>query len=398
MSNKHTTEEQRLAEAISKPHILVPAKPGALEEVKPSALAHPAEIGGNASAGQQKRETHPASARTKTRRVKRPAVQKMSDTQELSDGGKIPGDQTMGETQLGGVTEAPGPTGAATQTNRAGGDISSDQSTFETLRSGVTGADDHSRGGTRLSLVVGPLIEHHRRRVDFHRAEKRLTLQIKGICRRLLMGTGMDRAKATKESAALYKAATGKADHPLAMVCQLHTAPLFAARAPLEQGRKDTEKAMEKMVKQLPIWEYWDGIKGVSALSLAALIGEAGDLSKYSNPAKLWKRMGVGLVQNHDGKWTTQGRPGKGAPAEDWVRHGYNKQRRSVLWNIGAGLLRAQKKDNLDYYALYAERRLHEEAKGLKKIEVHRRSQRYMEKRLLREVWKEWRRLSISEV
>jgi hypothetical protein len=62
------------------------------------------------------------------------------------------------------------------------------------------------------------------------------------------------------------------------------------------------------------------------------------------------------------------------------------------VWTIGDALI----KGNRDGY-----RRLYLERKALEaerpevetKMHAHRRAQRYMEKRLLRDLWREWRRL-----
>ncbi len=283
------------------------------------------------------------------------------------------------------------------QLSGAGGSSFGDRQGSDTQRRTVADADRGQSGSEPqpLAATVGALIEMHRRRVDLHRAEKRLTLQIKAICRRLLMGSGVPWEKAKEASEPLYAAVMGKGEHALLNTALVHLQPFLAARQPLETNRKAIEKQLVALAKDLPIWPWWEAIKGVSALSLASLVGEAGDLGKYGNPAKLWKRMGVGLVKNDNGTETAQGRPGEHATKADWVRHGYNASRRSVLWNIGAGMLRAQKKGNGVFYALYAARRLHEEPKCTKPIEVHRRAQRFMEKRFLREAWKAWRRMAI---
>ena len=56
---------------------------------------------------------------------------------------------------------------------------------------------DIEQGGDRIRhdtqvVVVSTIRHHYRRRVDYHSAEKRLTLQIKAICRRLSDGSLTD--------------------------------------------------------------------------------------------------------------------------------------------------------------------------------------------------------------
>lgn len=248
--------------------------------------------------------------------------------------------------------------------------------------------DDHPRAATQPLNVVGSITELYRRRVDLQRAEMKLTLQIKAICRRLLMADGKSFEEATKESAALYNALSTSGKHALSSIGLLHAAPLLESREPLERNKKLLDKQLSGLAKELPIWEWSKGVRGLAATSLCSLIGEIGDLGQYATVAKVWKRMGVAVF---DG--ARQGGLGKGAAADEWTRHGYVKRRRSVLWNVGACLLRSQKASNGEFYRVYADRRDYEKAvhPELTKLQIHRRAQRYMEKRFLRELWKAWR-------
>jgi hypothetical protein len=190
------------------------------------------------------------------------------------------------------------------------------------------------------------------------------------------------------------------------------------ARAPFEEIEKAALKNMEAAAVQLPAWEaFGKDTRGFGAASLAVIVGEAGDLSIYSNPAKLWKRMGIGIVGD-----IRQGGLAKSASKESWIEHGYSRQRRSRMWNIGEALL---KKEN-PYRDLYLIRLAYEHAKalsagltpasamkvtieswkerGLPPLEkvtkltekhrgaghMHNRARRYVEKRLLRDLWVAW--------
>ena len=161
--------------------------------------------------------------------------------------------------------------------------------------------------------------------------------------------------------------------------------------------RKIVEKQMIDYVQQLPIIDWWNAEKGRSYLGLAVIIGEAGDLSNYANPAKLWKRLCVAVI---DG--VRQGGLSKGSAKELWIEHGYNKRRRSVLWTIGDCLLKVNGKDG-QYKKLYDEqkerylKRFKKEwieeghkASTFKPGHAHNCAQRYMEKRLLRDLWNAW--------
>jgi hypothetical protein len=153
-------------------------------------------------------------------------------------------------------------------------------------------------------------------------------------------------------------------------------------------------KEMSRLAQSLPCWpSFCEPIRGFGPVSLAAIVGEAGDLGSYSNPAKLWKRMGLAVF---DG--VRQGGLGKNAPKESWIAHGYNRQRRSRMWNIGDTLIKGNRTGG--YRALYLARKEYERerAAGMTPMQVHRRAQRYMEKRLLKNLWQAWRRaMSQSE-
>jgi hypothetical protein len=99
------------------------------------------------------------------------------------------------------------------------------------------------------------------------------------------------------------------------------------SRGPWDEERGDCEKRMKVLARTLPAWRWIDGIKGASDLTLAVLIAEAGDPTAYRDKHTLFKRLGIGVV---DGR--RQGSPGIGASAEDWIRHGFDCERRSQVY------------------------------------------------------------------
>jgi hypothetical protein len=222
--------------------------------------------------------------------------------------------------------------------------------------------------------LIATIREHYRLRCDMHRAEKALTLRIKAVCRRFCDGD-------KDEAAKLYAALTGGKPHPHAITCAAWVAPMVAAREPVTAARKSAEKTIEATARKMPIWSWAQQVRGFGALSLAQVVGDAGDVGSYGNPGKLWKRMGLAVF---DGR--AQRRV---ADAEEAMRHGYSPQRRSLMFVIGDNLIRAK---NAEYRALYDARKAHELARDpeMKPLHAHRRAKRYMEKRLLRELWRAW--------
>jgi hypothetical protein len=221
--------------------------------------------------------------------------------------------------------------------------------------------------------VIAELVEQWRRRQAWHRAEKSLTLQAKALCRRLCAG---DKAAAEKVFAAAY----GKGEHDLADIAFAATFPLVEARDGVARHRALVEKRLVKLAKSLPVAPYVESVRGVGLASLAAIVGEAGDLSHYSTVAKLWKRLGLAVMP--DG--TRQRRIGGDAAIE----HGYSPARRSVMWNVGACIVKAggPLKD------VYDARKAYEAERVATKGHAHNRAQRYVEKRFARDLWVAWRR------
>lgn len=254
-----------------------------------------------------------------------------------------------------------------------------------------------------LAPLCDQLRELHRQRQDLHRAEKSLTLQIKAKCRRLCSdgvraahaaghqegSAAMKRARAAmlKEAGKLYDAMLGKGEHPKAALAFALSQPFIQSRALLNAERKNTERSMAQVARQLPVARWTSTIRGLGIGSLAAIVGECGDLSRYSTVAKLWKRLGLATINGE--------RQQKKTGAEG-ILHGYAPSRRSVMWNAGQAIFKAQSASDsrpAGYYReVYDQRKVYEVARGITPpARAHNRSTRYMEKRLVKHLWQAWR-------
>lgn len=246
--------------------------------------------------------------------------------------------------------------------------------------------------------------ETYRFYVDFMRAKCRLELQMQAVCRRLCDGDKTEGGK-------LRKSMTNGMDHEHAHTAYGALAPMLDARDMLEKQQKAYEKQLVKLAKKMPVYEWAQGIKGFGDASLAKIIGECGDLSMYSNPAKLWKRMGLAVIG--DGRQ----RMVSGSAA---LEHGYCPERRALMWNVGDCIIRAQVRKGEEDGPSTAigelgELYLSRKAMELEKCQAidadpeqrekyasktgkyapvahsHNRAKRYIEKRLLRDLWRAWR-------
>jgi hypothetical protein len=156
------------------------------------------------------------------------------------------------------------------------------------------------------------------------------------------------------------------------------TLPLIEARESIKKHRLKAERLCAKLAEQLPVYKtFIEPVVGLGALGLAQIIGECGDLRNYANPAKLWKRMGLAVID------------GKAHKRVKGEQTGYSPERRAVIFRIADSLLRQQNA----FKELYVTRKVFEQQKVPEgpKMLWHRRSQRYVQKRLLRDLWRAWR-------
>ena len=296
--------------------------------------------------------------------------------------------------------------------------------------------------------IIDRIVELYKRRVSWHKAQKSLILQAKAICRRLcdnnkdaadLLYAKIEKMPSdhlltiAMEAEAFDEGNNGESEESLLYDAIIETRPIMISIATHETYRTDVEKELAVLAQHLPIAKFVEEVNGFSWLSLAALIGSCGDFYRYSTVYKLWKRMGLAVMSD--------GRQRKMADAQKAKEHGYAPPRRSEAWKIGTSVLRAQtarmgkdedgkkteevareagpwrlvydarkayeaeKNENGDY-ADQAARRLREANFGenteafkaysrgrLSKAHLHARAQRYMEKRLIKALYLEWKKV-----
>lgn len=247
------------------------------------------------------------------------------------------------------------------------------------------------------SKIIEQTRELWRRRQDWHKAEKRLTLQCSAICRRYvgahhnvgLVGIRPDMNKKQqalmkrliKEGGLLMKklqAGELNGNHYVVKSCL----PLLLSRARLRPYRKRLERDLEKLVSSLPVSAWVDDPvnRGFGLLSLAMMIGECGDIGTYRNISALWKRMGLAVIN---------GERQRKVLGPDAVLHGYKPARRSCAWNIAGNLLK-QQGTNGPYRRFYDLEKQRQIDRGLKKGHAHNRAARHMTKKLIRRLYNNW--------
>ena len=259
------------------------------------------------------------------------------------------------------------------------------EDTGETVHS--EGADTGLPASDRFAdPFIAVIREVWRQRQDMVRAQQKLTLQSKAILRRFTAG---DKGEAER----LWKAITTGTEHPLAATAAQAIAPLRAASEPLEEARHRYELELGRLGKRLPIAHMADRIKGINHGTLARIVAEVGDFTAYEKGVSgIWKRAGLAVI---DGE-----RQRKKADKEAAIRHGYSPERHAVFWNVSQALLKAQGTGEAagPYRLVYDRRKEHELARAMPAYIAHARATRYMVKRLLRDLWREWRDLAKARV
>lgn len=310
----------------------------------------------------------------------------VSDTLQTDAGTALSsGDQLGSADHALAVASAPDLTRQGSRTTRVGGEISSADQNVN-----VTHQQMESAGGEGLSSTEGhkcpALADLIAEVVDLYRVRRSLVHAEGDMSRRI---------QSKARSAAAYrmrlhgiaipagKQATATVEDE-AVVLRLYPS-FYAACDLIAAQRKEVEKPLCKAARKLPIYEWAKGVRGLGDLSLAAIVGEAGDIGKYRSVAALWKRMGLAVIDGGRQRLIA---------GDAALIHGYNPMRRAAMHVIGTNLIRSA---NPEYRALYDERKAYELAREVSKAQAHNRSLRYIEKRLLREMWKAWRRTMVSQ-
>lgn len=232
------------------------------------------------------------------------------------------------------------------------------------------------------AALLARIVDRYRVRRTLLVPEGGMTLRIKAAERR----TATFRLRALGKEPAPGKMPT-PTEADKAVVAAIYPA-FFLARDVLEEQRRKEEKALVADTLQLPIMAWAASVRGLGPLSVAALVGEIGDPGAYSTPSKVWKRLGLGVI---DGR--TQRRVA-GDPAEA-IRQGYSPARRAAVFVIGENLIRSS---NVHARSIYDAVKAKEIAKdGVTRMHAHKRALRLMQKRLVLAFWLAWRQISRGE-
>lgn len=183
-----------------------------------------------------------------------------------------------------------------------------------------------------------------------------------------------------------------------------------ASRDPWTDMRRNAEKRMAELARQLPVHGWAKAIKGFGDLSLGIVVAEARiPIGDYHTVSGLWKRMGLAVINGE--------RQRKKTNKADAALHGYSPVRRAEMWAcFSDSMFRHQwraannetgesARPNGPYGEVYARRRAHTAQRIEQTADLpvdspdkwtlgrcHNDARRVMTKALLRDLWVEWRR------
>jgi Transposase IS116/IS110/IS902 family len=180
------------------------------------------------------------------------------------------------------------------------------------------------------------------------------------------------------------------------------------AREPADKERMFHEKQMESLAGQLSVAEWVKSIPGFGLLGLATIVAETGDLAKYPNPAKVWKRLGFAPYEGHAGStWKREKWRPRSLSKDEWIDNPFAGPRYSFIYVIAVWLKNKQwigaaktddgvGKANGIYGEIYAKRREHTALThpDWTKAHSHQDALRIMMKAVLKDLWIRWNQKS----
>jgi hypothetical protein len=256
---------------------------------------------------------------------------------------------------------------------------------------------------TGYATEIEVLAELQKRRKDYIKAINGNTNRACAfVCRALGWNPNDDEKKRKKVYA---KAAKIVADTFAGKGCRLPEVEtdlevIAQSIAPLQKMRNGIEKEMKIIAMRLPAWEWAWAVRGFGPLGFAVIVAECGDLSKYANPAKVWKRLGLAPIEKNGvtmaaSSWRMKG----GFSKDDWIAAGYSPRRRAEIYAcVGEPLFFGQSNKNrpsnmrFTYREAYDRRRARtaETHPDWEKCHSHGDALRVMTKELLRDLWAAW--------
>ena len=179
-------------------------------------------------------------------------------------------------------------------------------------------------------------------------------------------------------------------DAAIAAAIMADVAAAQAARDPMVRQRAEIEREMKRIARTLPVAEWQASVRGFGDMGLAVVVGEAGDLSNYANPAKLWRRLGLAPYQGHAGKtWRIPGWRPRALSSEEWSDYGYSAQRLAQVYGVVSEPLMKACAGTV-YRAVYDHAKASFAERASSPAHAHAHAMRVMTKALVLDLWRVW--------
>lgn len=262
---------------------------------------------------------------------------------------------------------------------------------------GQGGSEDQSM--TALSATITQLVAAQR--------ERRFCIRLQGMLDRateqaIASQIGYHPGLPAAERKALFQRASelrraveaGETTEALSDFCFAIIRTNAIARGVYDELRTGTERAMRVTAERLPAWPFVRSVAGLGPLGLAVITGEAGDLSNYATVERLWKRLGLAVIEGE--------RQRQRSDPELAKRHGYVPRRRAEMWTLAEALMKHQwrgaKEDEPahpvgPYGEIYAARKARTEfhPDGWTLLHRERDARRVAFKAVINDLWRAWR-------
>jgi hypothetical protein len=252
---------------------------------------------------------------------------------------------------------------------------------------------------------INEIRHHHRRRRFAMKIQQKLDRALESFLRINATNWSPDmpsaeREKINNEVRAMIKRVRAGEDSPFRDVVAITD----DARKPADKLRAESEKTMEQLAQNLPVIDWIEGVRGAGALGLATIVAEAGNLTHYPNPAKLWSRLGFAPYDGCAGStWKRETWRPRKLTSEEWTDHPFSGERYALMHQIAVWLVNAQwigkaKSEsgegapNGTYGQVYFDRRKHTEITHPEWTDGHRRMDglRKAMKEFLKDLYLEW--------
>jgi hypothetical protein len=256
--------------------------------------------------------------------------------------------------------------------------------------------------------VVKELVSQGRRRRYAMGVQQKLDRALEAFVRRNYTdwdptAPEAERTAANKETTRLIEAAgKGEGIDTIVTLVLANT----TSRAVWDKVRDEAEKKMVAMVKTLPVAAFVNNVHGFALPGLSFILAETGSLDNYTNPAKIWSRLGFAPFEGFAmSSWTRETWRPRALTADEWIEHPFSAERYARMFMLAKPLRDSQwigakktadgigkPKPGMIYGQLYADRRAHCELTHPDWTPAHRDKDalRIMFKRLLADLWSAW--------